>query len=233
MRAVWRLTDASTGPGRRWTTATSTFSRSLSDDLRWLVGFSPTADERVCMLLVGRESAAFIVPGLNAEQTRAEVAGVPFETWDDHVGPAGALARGLDGLGLPAPATLAVDGTMRADFLLLLQEQLPGASCLAAAVVLADLRAVKDADELDALAAAARTADAAVEAAFAACGPAATELDVAEAAAAAFRRAGCEEVLFTSIASGPNGAFPHHHASRRRLQEGDAVTIDVGGRLNG
>jgi Xaa-Pro aminopeptidase len=206
---------------------------SPSDDLRWLVGFSPTADERVCMLLVGRESAAFVVPSLNAEQTGAAVADLPLETWEDHVGPDEALARGLARLGLRAPATVAVDGTMRADFLLLLQEQLPGARCLPAAVVLADLRAVKDPSELESLAAAARTADAAVEAAFAACGPDATELDVAEAAAAAFRRAGCEEVLFTSVACGPNGAFPHHHSSGRRLQEGDAVTIDVGGRLNG
>jgi Xaa-Pro aminopeptidase len=206
---------------------------SPSDDLRWLVGFSPTADERACMLLLGRDAAAFVVPRLNAAQTGAAVTDIPLETWDDQAGPADALARGLGRLGLHDGATVAVDGTMRADFLLLLQEQLPGARCLPAAVALAGLRAVKDADELAALAASARAADAAVEAAFAACGRNATELDVAEAAAAAFRRAGCEEVLFTSIASGPNGCFPHHHTGRRRLEEGDAITIDVGGRLDG
>ena len=63
--------------------------------------------------------------------------------------------------------------------------------------------------------------------------PGATELDVAEAAAAAFRAKGCEEVLFTIVAGGPNGAFPHHHSGRRALDAGDAVVIDIGARLNG
>ncbi|HEY1479291.1 MAG TPA: M24 family metallopeptidase, partial [Gaiellales bacterium] len=60
-----------------------------------------------------------------------------------------------------------------------------------------------------------------------------TELVVAERTAAAFRDAGCEETLFTLVASGPNGAFPHHHTGSRVLQEGDAVVLDLGGRLDG
>jgi Xaa-Pro aminopeptidase len=40
-------------------------------------------------------------------------------------------------------------------------------------------------------------------------------------------------VTFIIVASGPNGAFPHHHSGSRRLQAGDAVVIDIGGRLEG
>lgn len=206
---------------------------SPSDDLRWLVGFSPTADERACMLLLGRDDESFVVPSLNAEQARVALPSTPFEVWDDAAGPERALVRALQSVDLPAEPAVAVDGTMRADALLLLQGALPGARFLPAAIVLAPLRAVKDASELELLAASARTADTAVRAGLAACEAGATELEVAEAAAAAFRHAGVEEVLFTSVAAGLNGAFPHHHTSRSRLQEGDAVTIDVGGRLHG
>jgi Xaa-Pro aminopeptidase len=72
-----------------------------------------------------------------------------------------------------------------------------------------------------------------VLAAFAACRPGATELEVADAVAAAFRRAGAEEALFAIVGGGPNGAFPHHHTGSRRLEEGDAVVIDIGGRSEG
>jgi Xaa-Pro aminopeptidase len=40
-------------------------------------------------------------------------------------------------------------------------------------------------------------------------------------------------VTFTIVAAGPNGAFPHHHSTRRTLEAGDAVVIDIGGRLDG
>ena len=55
-----------------------------------------------------------------------------------------------------------------------------------------------------------------MRAAFAACRPGVTELDVAEAASAAFRAAGAEEVDFTVVGSGPNGAYPHHHTGTAR-----------------
>jgi len=205
---------------------------SPSDDLRWLLGFSPTADERACMLLLGRDNESFVVPRLNAEQTRVALPATTLEAWEDAAGPHRALERALESIDMPAEPAVAVDGTMRADALLLLQGALTGARFVSAATVLAPLRAIKDAPELELLAASARTADAAVRAGLAACVAEATEFEVAEAAAAAFRDAGAE-VLFTSVAAGQNGAFPHHHTSGSRLQNGDAVTIDVGGRLRG
>src|SRR3989304_1478132 len=40
-------------------------------------------------------------------------------------------------------------------------------------------------------------------------------------------------ICFTLIASGPNGAYPHHHSGERRLQKGDAIIIDIGASLHG
>ncbi len=206
---------------------------SPSDDLRYLVGFSPTADERPCMLLLGQDDIVLLVPSLNAEQARAALPTVRFVTWEDADGAGGALREAIGPFKLPPGVRVGVDATMRADFLLLLQQIVPSARWVSASLVLTELRLRKDADELEALLASARTADAAMAAALDACAEGVRELDVAEAAAAAFHRAGCEEVAFTSVASGPNGAYPHHHSGSRRLLRGDAVTIDIGGRLHG
>ena len=35
------------------------------------------------------------------------------------------------------------------------------------------------------------------------------------------------------VASGPNGASPHHHPGERRITEGDAVVLDFGGTFGG
>jgi len=202
-----------------------------SDDLLYLLGFSPTADERTCMLLLGADEAVFLVPTLNAVQSRAEIPELPFVTWEDAEGPERALREAA--APFAGAGRTAVGATMRADFLLLLQSALDGSEFVSGDGVVAELRMRKDADEIEALLASARTADAAMKAAFAACVPGARELDVAEAAAAGFRREGAEEVMFTSVASGPNGAYPHHHSGDRRLEPGDGVTIDLGGRLHG
>ncbi|HSM45460.1 MAG TPA: M24 family metallopeptidase, partial [Acidimicrobiia bacterium] len=38
---------------------------------------------------------------------------------------------------------------------------------------------------------------------------------------------------FGIVASGPNGASPHHHGGDRVIEEGDVVVCDFGGRLGG
>ncbi len=37
----------------------------------------------------------------------------------------------------------------------------------------------------------------------------------------------------TIVASGPNGSMPHAHASQRRIQRGELITIDMGARYKG
>jgi len=204
-----------------------------SDNLRYLVGFSPVADERACMLLVTSESALVLMPSLNAEQAAAKAPELELVTWDDDAGPVDALRGTLERGGGAKARRAAVDPEMRAEHFLLLQEAVPEATFVTASVAVRPLREVKADEELRLLSAAAQAADDAVRAACSACRQGASELDVAEAAAAAFHASGCEEVLFTIVAGGPNGAFPHHHSGRRALDAGDAVVIDIGARLNG
>jgi Xaa-Pro aminopeptidase len=204
-----------------------------SDNLRYLVGFSPVADERACMLLVTPESALVLMPSLNAKQAAAKAPELELVTWDDDAGPVDALRSTLERGGGAAARRAGVDPEMRAEHFMLLQEAIPDATFMTASVAVRPLREVKSDEELRLLSAAAQAADDAVRAACSACRQGASELDVAEAAAAAFHASGCEEVLFTIVAGGPNGAFPHHHSGRRAIDAGDAVVIDIGARLNG
>ncbi|RME85347.1 MAG: peptidase M24 family protein, partial [Caldilineae bacterium] len=133
----------------------------------------------------------------------------------------------------PPVRRLAFDGATRADFLMPLLEVAQPDRVMPAAGLIAPLRARKSADEIEALQRAAAQADRAMQAAVDACEPGITEAEVAWITEAAFRKDGAQKVEFTLIASGPNGAFPHHHSGSRKLQKGDAVIIDIGASLDG
>lgn len=199
-------------------------------NMRYLLGFAPHADERLCLLLVGRKSVRMVVPGLNREEVAAHTS-IDLIAWADADGPEEALRHAL--ATLHKPRILAVDGAMRADSLLQLQSVVASNRITAVDELLAPLRMCKSPEEIDALARAAAQADRAMQVAVNACHPGVTEAQVAWETEAAFRQDGAEEVCFTLIASGPNGAYPHHHSGERKLQKGDAIIIDIGASLHG
>ncbi len=75
-------------------------------NMRYLLGFAPLADERLCLLLVSAAEAKIVVPSLNADDLAAHT-DLPLYRWTDAAGPAEALGRAL--AGMPANK-LAVDG---------------------------------------------------------------------------------------------------------------------------
>lgn len=91
------------------------------------------------------------------------------------------------------------------------------------------LRAVKDADELALMSRAAGITDRAWEALQEHLRPGIAEWRLAQQAILLQLEMGAEASAFPPIvASGPNGAFPHHHSGQRLLAEGDLVTVDFG-----
>src|SRR2546428_1710973 len=152
-------------------------------------------------------------------------------TYGDSEGPANALTAGRQRLGVRR--RIGVGDTMRAAALLLLQQQWRDAQFVPASIVLARLRMRKSAEEIEALRRAAATADTAVQAAWRACRPGATEADIAAAVDAGFRAAGATEVKPAIVGSGPNSAFPHHHTGTRRAQAGEPVLFDLGSQVDG
>jgi Xaa-Pro aminopeptidase len=199
-------------------------------NMRYLLGFMPHPDERLCLLLVSREFVRIVVPGLNRDELAAHT-DVDLISWTDSEGPQNALKAALDGV--DKGVVVAVDGAMRADQLLHLQTIINLKRTIPAEIIISPLRACKSKDEIEALALAARQADRAMQAAIDACKAGVTETEVAWEAEKTFRMDGAEEVCFTLVASGPNGAYPHHHSGNRRLKEGDAIIIDIGASLNG
>ena len=96
------------------------------------------------------------------------------------------------------------------------------------------LREVKDAAEIAEIDRAASFADAALAKVVPAIEPGMTERQVAWELEKAMRDAGADSISFdTIVASGPNGALPHHRPSDKQIQDGEPVVIDMGARING
>lgn len=197
----------------------------------WLLGFHPHPDERPCLLVIGPEREAFLMPVLNAEGTR-ESTDIAFHCWADADGPRAALASTLADVGAAGARHVVLDEAMRADFALMLLDALPGADHSFTEATLGRLRMVKDAGEADLLQMNAAIADRAMGAAFAAIRPGASERDIAQVIRDHFLSEGASPA-FWIVGSGANGAFPHHQTGERRLVEGDAIVIDIGGRKQG
>jgi Xaa-Pro aminopeptidase len=59
-----------------------------------------------------------------------------------------------------------------------------------------------------------------------------TEREVGRDIAEAILASGHDTVDFVIVASGPNGASPHHDVSDRVIQAGEPVVVDIGGQLH-
>ena len=201
-------------------------------DLVWLTGYQPTAiTERLTMLVLSPGvRPTLLVPTLERPDAEAAEAAdtLNFVDWPDGSDPylvAGDLLQHDGRFGI-SDATWSVH-------LLGLQRTLPDTHYRALSVSLPMLRAVKDANELARLAMAGAAADAAyleiVHLRFAG----RRETEVAADLARLLREFGHEQVDFTVVGSGPNGANPHHEAGERVIAPGDAIVLDFGGLMHG
>ncbi|MBJ6635472.1 aminopeptidase P family protein [Streptomyces griseoincarnatus] len=201
-------------------------------DLVWLTGYAPPAvTERLTLLVLaaGREPV-LVVPTLEAPDAE-KATGAPalaLRDWTDGKDPYALTAALLDDRG-----RFGVSDNAWALHLLGLQQALPGTSYVSLTDALPMLRAVKDAAELERLAAAGAAADAAFEEIRNVRFSGRPESEVAADLAALLRRFGHSQVDFTIVASGPNGANPHHEAGDRRIERGDMVVLDFGGLKDG
>jgi Xaa-Pro aminopeptidase len=153
---------------------------------------------------------------------------VTLTDWTDGSDPYAATAELLDARG-----RYAISDSAWAMHVLGLQQTLPESSYVSMTSTLPMLRAVKDADELERLAAAGAAADASFEQIAEVRFAGRRESEIAADLAARLRDHGHSQVDFTVIGSGPNGANPHHEMSERVIEEGDMVVMDFGGLLDG
>lgn len=201
-------------------------------DLVWLTGYTPTAiTERLTVLVLapGRDPV-LVVPTLEAPDAE-QAPGAPALTlrdWTDGTDPYAVTAGLLEDRG-----RFGISDNTWAMHLLGLQRTLPGTSYAALTDALPMLRAVKDKAELDLLAAAGAAADQAFEEIRKLPFAGRRESDVGRDLAGLLRRFGHEQVDFTIVGSGPNGANPHHEVGDREIRPGDMVVLDFGGLKDG
>ncbi|MEU0026021.1 aminopeptidase P family protein [Streptomyces sp. NPDC006335] len=201
-------------------------------DLVWLTGYAPTAvTERLTLLVLAPgQDPVLVVPTLEAPDA-AKAAGASALTlrdWTDGKDPYAATAALLD-----AGGRFGISDNAWAMHLLGLQRALPGTSYASLTDALPMLRAVKDAAELELLAAAGAAADATFEEIRTVRFGGRRESEVAADLAGLLRRFGHSQVDFTIVASGPNGANPHHEVGDRVIEHGDMVVLDFGGLKDG
>ena len=97
-----------------------------------------------------------------------------------------------------------------------------------------ELRAVKDPSEIELLGTACRISCQAIADVFSLIRPGMTERGLAAALDARMVGLGAERPAFdTIVASGPNGAIPHHAPTDRPLRRGDLITMDFGALYGG
>ncbi|MER6121367.1 aminopeptidase P family protein [Streptomyces sp. NPDC001795] len=200
-------------------------------DLVWLTGYRPVETERLTLLVLrAGHDPVLVVPTLEAPDA-AQAAGGPTLTlrdWTDGKDPYDAAAS-LLGTG----GRYGISDNAWALHLLGLRERLPDTDHVALTRALPMLRAVKDAAELDRLAAAGAAADATYEEIRKVPFAGRREREVAADLADLLRQFGHTQVDFTIVASGPNGANPHHEAGDRVIERGDMVVLDFGGLKHG
>ncbi|MBY5161649.1 M24 family metallopeptidase [Salsipaludibacter albus] len=201
-----------------------------SADLRWLVGYEAMPLERLTMLVVPVDGdPTLFVPGL--EVARAEASGATdladLSAWGETDDPI-ALVAGT----VPGDGRLAVQDQLWTSFTLALQETLPGAEWVPGSTVTAPLRMVKDDHEVAALHAVGAAIDDVHARVADLLRPGRTETEVGRDIAELIRGTH-DQVSFVIVASGPNGASPHHELSDRVIEVGDPVVVDIGGVLDG
>lgn len=199
-------------------------------NMKYLIGFAPHPDERVCLLLVRPDDVRMVAPSLNCAEIAAHT-NIELVPWADVDGPQAALRQAL-GARTKIDA-LAMDGATRADFLMHLQANLTAQKTLSADPLVGVLRQRKSPDEIELLAQAAAQADKAMQAAIDACRIGATENEIAWVTKTAFQQSGAEVADFAIVATGAHGAFPHHHAGDTPLKDGDAIVLDIGATYRG
>ncbi len=200
---------------------------SVGADLPYLTGYTAMPLERVTMLVLPAVGdATLVVPALEAP--RVEPGQFVIEAWSETDRPLDLIASLAGG-----SRVAAIGSPTWTSVLLGLQERLVETRFVVADRVMTELRICKDAGEIEALREAAAAADR-VTGRLPEIGWAGRrEREVARDIVDMMVEEGHQVAQFWIVASGPNGASPHHEPGERVIGRGDAVVVDFGGQMDG
>ena len=199
---------------------------SPGSDLTYLSGYRIFSSERLtCLVLANDGTSTLVVPELESPRAIAAAPDLTPVTWGETADPYALVASLIPG----GSGAIGVSDQMWASFALGLQRALPGREFRLASEITRELRMRKDPAELDALRAVSAAADRAFGRALDLEFEGRTERQVGADLAALLRDEGHDEVMFTIVAAGEDGASPHHQTGHRVIRNGDTVVLDFGG----
>ncbi len=205
----------------------------------YLTGLDMHLSERPALLFFPVQGDPFaFCPSFESERVTTGTGVTKVFAWGEEEGPLPVLRRALLTTGV-GKGVLGVEFRyMRVLERELLAQALTGGSTIMskeggrglryedAGLIIADLRMVKDAEELKLMEQAAAIVDAGVKAAHEIIKPGVTELDVAAYMEQELQKLGAEPPFHIYVASGSRAAVPHAGASDKVLQEGELVWVD-------
>ena len=200
-------------------------------NVRYLSGFTGSAGSR----WVDEHRAVLVTDGRYRDQAPDQVASVGADvdveiTAAGRPSPVGALAAGLDRVGLEADSVSWAEMERLAGLI----TTAGGGDPVSTTGLVESLREVKDDGEVARIAAAAAIADTALASVEALFVEGAIESELATALDHAMRISGSSDRAFeTIVAAGPNGARPHARPGSRAMVDGDLVVRDFGAVIDG
>ena len=199
-------------------------------DMRYLCGYNAIPLERLTALLVTATGATHLIaPALEGPAAQASPVGelnIPIHTWEETQDPYSLVYDILGDVN-----AIALDNHMWAERVVKLRALRPNVEQRLANEVISPMRTRKSATEIEHL----RAAGAAIDHVHAHMHKwlraGRTEEEIGRDIADAILEAGHATVDFVIVASGPNGASPHHETSNRVIEAGDPVVVDIGGTM--
>ena len=203
-------------------------------NVRYLSGYSGTNGQ----LLVGSEDVFMTDPRYEQQSShevpdvRREVYATSAKTVGEAAGMFGTLSSIVSELGIRRLGVEAADMTL--ETARAIRDTIRGIELVETSNQVEDLRAIKDAREIEALGRAFKAADDALAALLGQLEEGMSEVDAAVILEYEMRRAGSEGVSFNTIlAFGEQAAEPHHRPNARALKRGDMIKFDFGGTSDG
>ena len=204
---------------------------SVGADLPYLTGYEAMPLERLTMFVLhATGDAHLVVPRLEAPRVTPQPDLFDIVPWDETDDPIRLVAK-LVG---PATRSAAIGDNTWARFVLDLQRARAHTSFTRANRIMAPIRMVKDAHEIDALRAAAQAVDEVAVEMRSRPFVGRSELDLHRELVERMLAHGHERSNFAIVAAGEHAASPHHEpAADRIVAAGDIVLCDFGGTMQG
>jgi len=204
-------------------------------NLRYLTGAVHYLLERPIVLFIPQEGQPVaVIPRLEVPLFARHALPAEIISWTDAEGYGQAFKAGLDRL-RPAGKIIGVEG-LRLRFFEgeIIRQYAPGATVTAVDEALAELRLLKDAEEIALMRQAIQRSEQALEMTLGEVRLNMSEREIANRLEAHLKDLGCEELAFQTIVhGGGNSAMPHSGPLDYRLQPGDPLIFDFGGTIEG